>query len=128
MSIPVTAKEKTNKKNDVKARSLLLMALPNEHQLIFSQYPDAKSMFDAIETRFGGNAATKKTQKTLLKQIVWMNKPEVETMSIDDLYKNLKIVEKRVKKSVGGSSGARNLAFMTTPSTNSTNDTNTASP
>ncbi|GKD20072.1 hypothetical protein Tco_1221775, partial [Tanacetum coccineum] len=45
MSIPVIAEEKTNKKNDVKARSLLLMALPNEHQLIFSQYPDTKSMF-----------------------------------------------------------------------------------
>ncbi|GKG28992.1 hypothetical protein Tco_0416357, partial [Tanacetum coccineum] len=27
MSVPITAKEKTNKKNDVKARSLLLMAL-----------------------------------------------------------------------------------------------------
>ncbi|GJZ23649.1 putative ribonuclease H-like domain-containing protein [Tanacetum coccineum] len=46
-------KEKTNEKNDVKARSLLLMAIPNEHQLTFSQYPDAKSMFAAIETRFG---------------------------------------------------------------------------
>ncbi|GKG09014.1 hypothetical protein Tco_0334846, partial [Tanacetum coccineum] len=68
MSIPVTAEEKTNKKNDVKDRSLLLMALPNKHQLIFSQYPDAKSMFAAIETNFRGNAAIKKTQKTLLKQ------------------------------------------------------------
>ncbi|GKB21895.1 hypothetical protein Tco_0855818, partial [Tanacetum coccineum] len=57
---------KTNKKNDVKARSLLLMALPNEHQLTFSEY--AKTMFAAIEARFGGNEATKKTQKTLLKQ------------------------------------------------------------
>ncbi|GJR06595.1 putative ribonuclease H-like domain-containing protein [Tanacetum coccineum] len=56
-----------------------------------------------------------------------MNKPEVETMSIDYLY-NFKIVKQKVKKSVGGSSGAQNLAFMTTPSTNSTNDTNTASP
>ncbi|GKC33861.1 hypothetical protein Tco_1046245 [Tanacetum coccineum] len=28
------------------------MALPNEHQLTFSQYPDAKSMFAAIKTRF----------------------------------------------------------------------------
>ncbi|GJX38483.1 hypothetical protein Tco_0251786 [Tanacetum coccineum] len=53
MSVPVTAEEKTNKKNDVKARSLLLMALPNEHQLTFSQYTDAKTMFAAIETRFG---------------------------------------------------------------------------
>ncbi|GJZ44208.1 putative ribonuclease H-like domain-containing protein [Tanacetum coccineum] len=57
-----------------------------------------------------------------------MNKPEVETMSIDDLYNNFKIVKQKVKKSVGGSSGAQNLAFMTAPSTNSTNDTNTASP
>ncbi|GJR16241.1 putative ribonuclease H-like domain-containing protein [Tanacetum coccineum] len=38
MSIPVTAEEKTNKKNDVKARSLLLMALPNEHQLLYLVY------------------------------------------------------------------------------------------
>ncbi|GKC98523.1 putative ribonuclease H-like domain-containing protein, partial [Tanacetum coccineum] len=44
MSVPVTAEEKTNKKNDVKARSLLLMALPNEHQLTFSQYNDAKTI------------------------------------------------------------------------------------
>ncbi|GKF14323.1 hypothetical protein Tco_0055785 [Tanacetum coccineum] len=63
----VIENEKTNKKNDVKARSLLLMALPNEHQLTISQYPNAKTMF-AIETRFRGNEATKKTQKTLLKQ------------------------------------------------------------
>ncbi|GJZ51396.1 ribonuclease H-like domain-containing protein [Tanacetum coccineum] len=145
MSVPVTAKEKTNKKNDVKARSLLLMALPNEHQLTFSQYNDAKTMFAAIETRFGGNEATNKTQKTLLKQqyeifsvvisqedlnskflsslppewnthvVVWMNKAEIETMSIDDLYNNFKIVEQKVKKFVGASSGAQNLSFITAP-------------
>ncbi|GKD39008.1 hypothetical protein Tco_1259215 [Tanacetum coccineum] len=60
--------------------------------------------------------------------VVWMNKPEVETMSIDDLYNNFKIVEQKVKKSVGASSGAQNLAFITAPSTSSTNDANTASP
>ncbi|GJV20475.1 hypothetical protein Tco_1369495 [Tanacetum coccineum] len=54
MSTPATAEEKTKKKNDVKARGLLLMALPNEHQLTFSQYPNAKSMFAAIEIRVGG--------------------------------------------------------------------------
>ncbi|GJR87745.1 putative ribonuclease H-like domain-containing protein [Tanacetum coccineum] len=46
-------------------------------------------------------------------------------MSIDDLYNNFKIVEQSVKKSVGASSGAQNLAFMTAPSTSSTNDVNT---
>ncbi|GKA51401.1 ribonuclease H-like domain-containing protein, partial [Tanacetum coccineum] len=51
--------EKINRKNDVKARGLLLMALPNEHQLTFSQYPDdsisiqmLNLCFAAIETRF----------------------------------------------------------------------------
>ncbi|GJV61191.1 putative ribonuclease H-like domain-containing protein [Tanacetum coccineum] len=60
--------------------------------------------------------------------VVWMNKAEIETMSIDDLYNNFKIVEQSVKKSVGASSGAQNLAFMTAPSTSSTNDVNTAKP
>ncbi|GKB24849.1 putative ribonuclease H-like domain-containing protein [Tanacetum coccineum] len=146
MSVPTTTQEKTNKKNDVKDRSLLLMALPNEHQLTFSQYSDAKTMFAAIETRFGGNEATKKTQKILLKQQYEnfsassteslnsifnrlqkiMNKADIETMNIDDLYKNFKIVEQDVKKSVGASTGAQNMAFMTTSSTSSTNDVNTA--
>ncbi|GJU11637.1 putative ribonuclease H-like domain-containing protein [Tanacetum coccineum] len=85
MYVPVTAEEKTNKKNNVKDRSLLLMALPNEHQLTFSQYPDAKSMFAAIETRFGGNEATRKTQKTLLNTSstndVNTTSPQVSTVS-----------------------------------------------
>nr|GEV94947.1 hypothetical protein [Tanacetum cinerariifolium] len=57
----VTADEKIQKKNDVKARSMLLMALPNEHLMIFNQYKDAKSLFDAITTRFGRKDATRKT-------------------------------------------------------------------
>ncbi|GJU00631.1 putative ribonuclease H-like domain-containing protein [Tanacetum coccineum] len=129
---PVTTEEKTQKKNDVKARSMLLIALPNEHQWNFNQYKDAKTL-----SRFGGNDATKKTQKTLLKQIslssewnahvvVWRNKPDVDTMSFDDLYNNFKIVEQKIKRNVTSSSnsGSQNMAFVSTPS--STNEVNTA--
>ncbi|GJY09736.1 hypothetical protein Tco_0377921, partial [Tanacetum coccineum] len=146
MFVPVTAEEKTNKKNDMKARSLLLMALPNEHQLTFSQYPDAKTMLplkydlEKIVSRLAILDVVIAQEDLNLKIlsslppewnthiVVWMNKPEIETMSIDDLYNNFKIVEQKVKKSVGASSGAQNLAFMTAPSTSSTNDANTASP
>ncbi|GKC74003.1 ribonuclease H-like domain-containing protein [Tanacetum coccineum] len=160
---PVTTEEKVQKKNDVKARSMLLMALPNEHQLTFNQYKDAKTLFEAIQTRFGGNDATKKTQKTLLKQmlqkivsqlailgenisqedlnlkflrilpsewnthvVVWRNKPDLDSMSFDDLYNNFKIVEQEVKRTVTSSSnsGSQNVAFVSTPS--STNEVNTA--
>ncbi|GJT18991.1 putative ribonuclease H-like domain-containing protein [Tanacetum coccineum] len=148
----VTTKEKVQKKNDVKARSMLLMALPNEHLMTFNQYKDAQTFSAAIQTRFGGNEATNKTQKSLLKQmyenfsapstesldsifnrlhkivsqlaildenisqedlnlkflrslpsewnthvVVWRNKPDLVTMSFDDLYNNFKIVEQEFK-------------------------------
>ncbi|GJU18102.1 hypothetical protein Tco_1146068 [Tanacetum coccineum] len=65
---PITAEEKLAKKNKLKARGTLLMALPNEHQLKFKTYKCAKTLIEAIEKRFGGNKELKKIQKTLLKQ------------------------------------------------------------
>nr|GEU72881.1 hypothetical protein [Tanacetum cinerariifolium] len=48
----VTIEEKAKKKNDVKARSMLLMALLNKHLMTFNQYKDAKTLFAAIEIIF----------------------------------------------------------------------------
>nr|GEU62618.1 ribonuclease H-like domain-containing protein [Tanacetum cinerariifolium] len=44
-----------------------MMGISNEHQLKFNLIKDAKQLLEAIEKRFGGNAATKKTQRNLLK-------------------------------------------------------------
>nr|GEX98591.1 ribonuclease H-like domain-containing protein [Tanacetum cinerariifolium] len=134
---------------------MLLMALPNEHLLTFSQYKDSKTLFEAIQARFGGNDAIKKTQRTLLKQmyenfnapstesldsifnslpvewnthvVVWRNKADLDTMSIDDLYNNFKIVEQKVKRTVvsSSSSGSPNMAFLSSPG--STNEVDSAS-
>ncbi|GJT98643.1 hypothetical protein Tco_1094161 [Tanacetum coccineum] len=65
---PTTVEEKAQKRLEVMARSTLMMGIPNEHQLKFNSIKDAKSLLEAIEKRFGGNAATKKTQRNLLKQ------------------------------------------------------------
>ncbi|GJT42360.1 hypothetical protein Tco_0951075 [Tanacetum coccineum] len=64
---PTSVEEKAQRRAELKARSTLLMALTNEHQLKFNSYKDAKTLMQAIENRFGGNTATKKTQKNLLK-------------------------------------------------------------
>nr|GEZ46291.1 retrovirus-related Pol polyprotein from transposon TNT 1-94 [Tanacetum cinerariifolium]GEZ46292.1 retrovirus-related Pol polyprotein from transposon TNT 1-94 [Tanacetum cinerariifolium] len=56
------------RKNDVKARTTLLLSLPDEHQLRFSKYKTAQELWAAILKTFGGNEATKKTKKNLLKQ------------------------------------------------------------
>ncbi|GKA65033.1 hypothetical protein Tco_0764740 [Tanacetum coccineum] len=65
---PTTVEEKAQKRLEVKARSTLMMGIPNEHQLKFNSIKNVKSLLEAIEKRFGGNAATKKTQRNLLKQ------------------------------------------------------------
>ncbi|GJT88678.1 hypothetical protein Tco_1070395 [Tanacetum coccineum] len=58
----------SNRRLEVKARSTLMMGIPNEHQLKFNSIKDAKLLLEAVEKRFGGNATTKKTQRNLLKQ------------------------------------------------------------
>nr|GEW87438.1 hypothetical protein [Tanacetum cinerariifolium] len=65
---PTTAEQILAKKNELKARGTLLMALPYKHQLKFNIHKDAKSLMEAIEKRFGGNKETKKVQKTILKK------------------------------------------------------------
>ncbi|GJY66916.1 hypothetical protein Tco_0469154 [Tanacetum coccineum] len=65
---PTTIEEKAQKRLEVKSISTLMMGIPNEHQLKFNSINEAKSLLESIEKRFGGNAATKKTQRNLLKQ------------------------------------------------------------
>nr|GEZ54292.1 hypothetical protein [Tanacetum cinerariifolium] len=67
-TIAVTTEDIQKRKNDVKARTTLLLALPDEHQLRFSKYKTAQELWAAILKTFGGNEATKKTKKNLLKQ------------------------------------------------------------
>ncbi|GJW01246.1 putative ribonuclease H-like domain-containing protein [Tanacetum coccineum] len=44
------------------------MALPEDHLAKFHKMTDAKEMWDAIKSRFGGNDESKKMQKYILKQ------------------------------------------------------------
>nr|GEX47623.1 hypothetical protein [Tanacetum cinerariifolium] len=129
----------------------------------------------AIENRFGGNIATKKTQKNILKRqyenfvasstevieqtyerlqkllsqlemhgevipqeeinqkflrslsqkgtmhtIVWMNKLEIETLSLDDLFNNLKDYESKVMRKSSSTTNSHNVSFLSSSSTNST--------
>nr|GFB90600.1 hypothetical protein [Tanacetum cinerariifolium] len=63
----VSADQKLARRNELKARGTLLMALPDKHPLKLNSHKDAKTLMEAIEKRFRGNTETKKVQKTLLK-------------------------------------------------------------
>ncbi|GJU48402.1 hypothetical protein Tco_1217957 [Tanacetum coccineum] len=164
---PVTAAEIQAVEKERKAKNILLMAIPKEHMRRFHRMDDAKEIWEAIRTRFGGNANSKKMQKVVFKQQfeaftissseglekgydrfqqllsqleahgaevstedanhkflrslppAWSNlamtmrtKPDVDTLSIDDLYNNLRVFEQEIQGASKTSSSAQNVAFV----------------
>nr|GEX39442.1 hypothetical protein [Tanacetum cinerariifolium] len=136
--VAITTKDMQKRRNDVKARTTLFLALPDEHQLRFSKYETAKELWEAILKTFGGNEATKKIKKNQLKMqyddliqkfltslalewlmytIVWRIRDDLDTMSLDDVYNHLKVYEPEVQKK--SESNSQNLAFISSSNTNS---------
>ncbi|GJR53311.1 retrovirus-related pol polyprotein from transposon TNT 1-94 [Tanacetum coccineum] len=122
-----TAEEKAQRRLEVKARSTLMMGIPNEHQLKFNSIKDAKKLLEAVEKRFEMLDQTFDRLQKLVSQlelldeklsqenvnqkllrslspewnthaVVWRNKADLDTMSMDDLYNNLKVYEPEVKE------------------------------
>nr|GEW25479.1 ribonuclease H-like domain-containing protein [Tanacetum cinerariifolium] len=54
--VPTTTEQRLARKNELKARGTLLMALPDKHQLKFNSHKDSKTLMEAIEKRFGGSS------------------------------------------------------------------------
>nr|GEV94430.1 hypothetical protein [Tanacetum cinerariifolium] len=161
----ITTEDMQKRRNDVKARTTLLFALPDEHQLRFSKYEIAKELWESILKTFGGNEATKKTKKNQLKQqygnfkaegsetleqtfnrlqaivshlgfmdveiekddlnqkfltslapewlmytIVWRNRDDLDTMSLDDVYNHLKVYKLEVQKNIQVSTTSTDIA------------------
>ncbi|GKC47961.1 hypothetical protein Tco_1065683 [Tanacetum coccineum] len=83
-----TAEEKAQRRLEVKARSTLMMGIPNEYQLKFNSIKNAKKLLEAVEKRFGGNEATRKTQRNLLKQ-QYENFTTSSSMMLDQTFNRL---------------------------------------
>ncbi|GJX03570.1 hypothetical protein Tco_0189486 [Tanacetum coccineum] len=152
--IPITtAEEKAQRRLEVKARSTLMMGIPNEHQLKFNSIKDAKKLLEAVEKRFGSEMhdqtfdrlqklvselellgekiSQKDVNQKLLRSlspewnthaVVWGNKVDLDTMSMDNLYNNLKVYEPEVKGMSSSSSSTQNMAFVSSNNTSSTNE------
>ncbi|GJV48807.1 ribonuclease H-like domain-containing protein [Tanacetum coccineum] len=72
------------------AKSTLLLAIPDEHLLKFHGIKDAKTLWEAIKTRFGGNKESKKMQKTILKQ-QYENFTASRSQGLDKTYDSPKL-------------------------------------
>ncbi|GKC68460.1 ribonuclease H-like domain-containing protein, partial [Tanacetum coccineum] len=92
---PTSVEEKAQRKAELKARSTLLMALPNELQLKFNSYKDSKTLMQAIKNRF--EEVIEQTYDRLQKLISLLEMHEIKTLSLDDLFNNLKAYASEVK-------------------------------
>ncbi|GJR91533.1 ribonuclease H-like domain-containing protein, partial [Tanacetum coccineum] len=93
------------------------MAIPEDHLAKFHKMTDAKEIWNAIKSRFGGNDESKKMQKYILK---------------DSLYPTQMVFTKAMRdfkvysvSSTASSSNLQNEAFVS-ENTSSTNDVSTA--
>nr|GFB84236.1 ribonuclease H-like domain-containing protein [Tanacetum cinerariifolium] len=135
-----TAEEVVARERERKAKTTLLMVLPEDHLEKFYKMADAKEMCEATKSKFSGNDKSKKMQKYLLKQQFegfsvsaseglhkGYDKSQLEihgldTLSFDDLYNNLRVFECDVKDTTPSSSNTQNVVFVSTDNTRSTND------
>nr|GFC67491.1 ribonuclease H-like domain-containing protein [Tanacetum cinerariifolium] len=130
-TVTLTTDDIQKRKNDLKARTTLLLALPDEHQLRFSKHKTAQELWAAILKTFcEGSETLEQTfnrlqvivsylefmdieiehddlnQKFLtslplewlMYTIVWRNRSDLNTMSLDDLYNHLKVYDSEVQK------------------------------
>nr|GEW83619.1 hypothetical protein [Tanacetum cinerariifolium] len=153
---PTTAEQRLAKKNELKAKGTLLMALPNKYQLKFNIHKDAKSLMEAIEKRFGesldqiydglqklirqleihGETISKEDIKlNFLRSLpsewktytlMWRNKVDLEEQSLDDLLNNLKTYEAEVKGLSPSIQNTQNIAFVSSNNTDNINELVTA--
>ncbi|GJS65798.1 hypothetical protein Tco_0680362 [Tanacetum coccineum] len=64
---PKTAKQLAARRNQERFKSILLLAIHDEYLLKFHNVADAKSLWEGMKSRFGGNVESKKMQKNVLK-------------------------------------------------------------
>nr|GFB37927.1 ribonuclease H-like domain-containing protein [Tanacetum cinerariifolium] len=89
----ITTEDMQRKKDDVKARTTLLLSLPDEHYL---------------------------APEWMMHTIVWRNRNDLDTISLDDLYNHLKVYEAEVQTK--SNLNSQNMAFISSSKNNSGNE------
>ncbi|GJW10588.1 putative reverse transcriptase domain-containing protein [Tanacetum coccineum] len=113
---PKNAKQKIARKNELKAKSTLLLAILDEYLLKFHGIKDAKSLWEAIKTRFQNLTSQLEIHGEVISQedanlkllislplawnniaLIMRNKPDLDTMTWMTCTIKLKVYEARLK-------------------------------
>nr|GEW03408.1 hypothetical protein [Tanacetum cinerariifolium] len=104
---PKTAKQKLAKKSKLKAKSTLMLAIPDEHLLKFHACKDEKFQKLISQLEIHGEVISQEDANLKLLRslpsawnniaLIMRNKYDLDTLSMDDLYNNLKVYESKIK-------------------------------
>nr|GEU54145.1 hypothetical protein [Tanacetum cinerariifolium] len=149
---PKTAKQRLARKNELKAKRTLMLAVTDEHLLKFHACKDAKSLWEAIKNSQKGLDKTYDRFQKLTSQfeihgevisqedanlkllrslpsawnniaLIMRNRSDLDTLSMDDFYNNLKVYESDIKSQSSSSLNSQNVAFVSSDNSSSTNET-----
>ncbi|GJZ63746.1 hypothetical protein Tco_0620167, partial [Tanacetum coccineum] len=120
---PKTDEEILARERERKARTTLLMSIPEDHLAKFHRMTDAKEIWEAIKSRFEGLHKIYDRFQNLLSQLE-IHGASVSTEDVNQKF--LRVFESDVKGFTASSSSTQNVAFFSSESTSSTNDVSTA--
>ncbi|GKC53405.1 putative ribonuclease H-like domain-containing protein, partial [Tanacetum coccineum] len=106
---PKTAEQKLARKNKLKAKSTLTLAIPDEHLLKFHEDVNLK-LLTSLPSAWNNIS------------LIMRNKSDLDTLGMDDLYNNLKVYESEIKGQTSSSSNSQNVAFVSFDNFSSTNE------
>ncbi|GJX30332.1 hypothetical protein Tco_0238411 [Tanacetum coccineum] len=113
---PKTAKQLATKRNQEKVKSIFLLAIPDEYLLKFHNVADAKSLWEAIKSRFrvhGAPISKEDINQKFLRSLppswnqialIMRNKSDIDEIDINDLYNNLRVYKYEMKRSSSSTS------------------------
>nr|GEV67598.1 reverse transcriptase domain-containing protein [Tanacetum cinerariifolium] len=107
---PKTTEQKTAKRNELKAKITLLLAIPEIHGEVISQDDANLKLMRSLPPAWNNHT------------LIMRNKFDIDMLSIDDLYNNLKVYEAKIQGQSSSSSNSQNVAFVSSDNTSSTNE------
>ncbi|GJT38363.1 hypothetical protein Tco_0938228 [Tanacetum coccineum] len=132
--------QKLARKNELKAKSTMLLAIPDEHLLKSHGIKDVMTLWEAIKARFQKLISQFEIHGEVISQedanlkllsglplalnniaLIMSNKSDLDTLSMDDLYNNMKVYKSEIKGQSSSSSNSQNVAFVSLENTSSTN-------
>ncbi|GKF93819.1 hypothetical protein Tco_0283519, partial [Tanacetum coccineum] len=78
----------------------------------FDRLQKLVSQLELLDEKLSQEDVNQKLLRSLSHAVVWRNKTDLDTMSMDDLYNNLKVYEPEVKEMSSSSSSTQNMLAL----------------